>query len=80
MRRCSFSSAVFARLRGGKFVLGSGRTWPHDLRFFVVFPSDGLGVSAEADVSSDDDDDDLLGVEHCSSGMMVCSRSSILMV
>jgi len=53
------------------------------LRFFVVFPSDGLGVSAEADVSSDDDDDDdddLLGVEHCSSGMMVCSRSSILMV
>jgi hypothetical protein len=39
MRRCSFSSSVFARLRGGRFVLGSGRTWPHDFRFLTVLPS-----------------------------------------
>ena len=32
---------------GGRFVLGSGRTWPHDFRFLAVFfsgPGDGDGV------------------------------------
>lgn len=48
-RRCSFSSAVLARFLGGRFVLGSGRTWPHDFLFLVVFFSgagEGLGVDA----------------------------------
>ena len=35
MRRCSFSSSVFARLRGGSVVLGSGSSCPHDFLFFA---------------------------------------------
>ena len=37
MRRCSFSSSVFALLRGGRAVFGSGNSWPHDLRFLTGF-------------------------------------------
>lgn len=33
--RCAFSSSVFARLRGGRFVVGLGKTCPQDLRFFL---------------------------------------------
>jgi len=36
------SGSVIAYL-GGRFVLGSGRTWPHDLRFLTGFFS-GSGV------------------------------------
>jgi hypothetical protein len=43
MRRCSFSSSVLARLRGGRLVFGSGSTWPHDLRFFTGLPSEADG-------------------------------------
>lgn len=35
MRRCSFSSSVFARFRGGSVVLGSGSSWPQDFLFFA---------------------------------------------
>lgn len=44
MRRCSFSSSVLARLRGGRFVLGSGSTWPHDFRFLTDLGSEEPGV------------------------------------
>jgi hypothetical protein len=70
MRRCSFSSSVLARLRGGRLVLGSGSTWPHDLRFLADLPSgatdDGSDASGEGDCE---------GV-----GDMGTVRSSILMV
>lgn len=36
-RRCSFSSAVFARFRGARFVVGVGSCWPHDFRFLTGF-------------------------------------------
>lgn len=36
IRRCSFSSVVLALFRGGRFVLGSGSSWPHDLRFLAA--------------------------------------------
>src|SRR3569833_1229664 len=33
--------------RGGRFVLGSGRTWPHDFRFLAGrFSAPGAGVAA----------------------------------
>jgi hypothetical protein len=53
MRRCSFSSSVLARLRGGRLVLGSGSTWPHDLRFLTGLPSEpvGAGVDDDGDMS-----------------------------
>lgn len=35
MRRCSFSSSVFARLRGGRVVLGSGSSCPQDFLFLA---------------------------------------------
>jgi len=70
IRRCSFSSAVFARFRGGRFVFGSGRTWPHDLRFFVVFESAALKAESAEGTSSNDDDN----------AAVVDVTSSILMV
>jgi len=47
MRRCSRSASVFARFRGGRFVVGSGSSWPHDFLFFTGFDSDCLGKSRE---------------------------------
>jgi hypothetical protein len=51
MRRCSFSSSVLARLRGGRLVLGSGSTCPHDLRFLTdlesPFADEGAGDDCE---------------------------------
>jgi hypothetical protein len=44
IRRCSFSSAVLARLRGGRLVFGSGSAWPHDLRFFAGLAADDCGT------------------------------------
>jgi hypothetical protein len=35
VRQPSFSSSVFARLRGGSVVLGSGSSCPHDFLFFA---------------------------------------------
>jgi hypothetical protein len=35
MRRCSFSSSVLARFRGGRVVLGSGSSCPQDFLFFA---------------------------------------------
>lgn len=51
MRRCSFSSSVLARLRGGRLVLGSGRTWPHDFLFLTGFEAllSGAGVCEGSD-------------------------------
>ena len=51
MRLCSFSSSVFARLRGGRLVLGSGRTWPQDFRFLTGFEAllSGAGVCEGSD-------------------------------
>ena len=37
IRRCSFSSSVLARFRGGRAVVGSGSDWPHDFLFFAGF-------------------------------------------
>lgn len=74
MRRCSFSSSVLARLRGGRLVLGSGSTWPHDFRFLAGLPSQvvGAGVDEACDMSCADE-----AGEGVSKGTW---RSSILMV
>lgn len=56
MRRCSFSSSVLARFRGGRLVLGVGSSWPHDLRFFVGFLSssfDDFSDSGEVGVNKE---------------------------
>lgn len=51
---------------GGRFVLGSGRTWPHDFRFLACFFSAPLikSISAKESscVSSDATDPSLIGV------------------
>ena len=75
MRRCSFSSSVLARLRGGRAVLGSGSTWPHDFRFLTGFDSE----PAEAGVSdvSEQEGKDVYAGEGMSKGTW---RSSILIV
>lgn len=74
MRRCSFSSSVFARLRGGRLVFGSGRTWPHDFRFLTGF--EALLSGAGVDEGSDD-----LETERCGEGeWSQFSIISILMV
>ena len=42
--------------RGGRFVLGVGSSWPHDLRFFVGFLSssfEDLSDSGEVGVSKE---------------------------
>lgn len=75
MRRCSFSSSVLARLRGGRLVLGSGSTWPHDLRFLTGLLSvdDGAGVCVEGS--------ELYRDEGAGEGELYGTwRSSILMV
>ena len=51
MRRCSFSSAVFARFRGGRLVLGSGSAWPHDFLFFAGLAADDCGRWRELGVA-----------------------------
>ena len=51
MRRCSFSSSVFARLRGGRLVFGSGSTWPQDFLFLT-----GLDSLEDDGVPTDGDD------------------------
>jgi hypothetical protein len=56
-------------------VLGSGKTWPHDLRFFVGFDEDdsvGRGVSADMCSDVDDGVDDEFGVDGISSAK-ICS-------
>lgn len=68
MRRCSFSSSVLARLRGGRLVLGSGRTWPHDFRFLTCRDSVAGGVPVGCEVGGARD------------GVLKLVRSSILMV
>jgi len=75
MRRCSFSSSVLARFRGGKAVLGSGSTWPHDFRFLTGFGSvaNGAGV----DEGSDEQGNEACAGEGDSKGTW---RSSILIV
>lgn len=74
MRRCSFSSSVLARLRGGSAVFGSGSTWPHDLRFLTGRDSepDGAGVDDGSEVEAE-----WCAGEGVSKGTW---RSSILMV
>ena len=59
MRRCSFSSSVLARLRGGRAVVGSGRVWPQDFRFLAgrEWTTTGGGMLGES-MSSDDGDVD----------------------
>ena len=54
--------------RGGRFVFGSGRTWPHDFRFFVGFDSAPLDAQSSEGTSRSDDD------------VVVDVMSSILMV
>jgi hypothetical protein len=72
MRRCSFSSSVLARFRGGRLVLGSGSTCPHDFRFLTDLPS-AAGVDEACDMSRADEG----AGEGVSKGTW---RSSILMV
>ena len=48
IRNCAaFARFVGAAYLGGRLVLGSGRTWPHDFRFFAGFFS-VAGVDAES--------------------------------
>jgi hypothetical protein len=62
-------------LRGGRLVLGSGSTWPHDFRFLAGLPSAlvDAGVDEACDMSCGDED----AGEGVSKGTW---RSSILMV
>ena len=58
---------------GGRFVLGSGRTWPQDFRFFVGFLSpavSGAGVSSLSMVEA--------GVRTQSSGSVMVESSMIV--
>lgn len=52
MRRCSFSSSVLARFRGGRLVFGSGNSCPHDFLFLAAL--DVTTMRSGAGVSEDD--------------------------
>jgi hypothetical protein len=79
---CSFSSAVFARLRGGRFVFGTGSSWPQDLRLRGFWPfedeSDGFESISEFSLkkslpSDSDSGDD----SNCDSWMVMVGSTAL---
>lgn len=80
IRRCSFSSSVLARLRGGRLVLGSGSSWPHDFRFFTdrAFSEPGGDGCDGCDVGGARDGVEKLGAVRSSILMVVVEAGSIV--
>lgn len=79
MRRCSFSSSVLARFRGGRLVFGSGRTWPHDFRFLTDLASepDGAGVDDGSDMDGNESEGEVGSKTSSCSILMVVGTESV---